>query len=289
MVRADPRRGRARCPQLQLERGPTRRAALADLVLRRPAATPAAARDASEAARPEARNTAKSAGRIGAEASIARSVEAGRTAPMTWTWRIRTRGAGAVSATVPDRARRARGRARAAVRGGRRARDTAQRRPPATAARQRSVVVGPAPGRHGRRLRRASSPLSRSRSRATAPRSSAHPIPSGRPSTCTGPSTTRSTTTRPPRSAAAAHRPNRRTGGASSSRHSSLPDCVRAGRPRSERPRARHSPGGRTRPESQSHEQRASRRVDAAGGRGARRVLLPRDPARDPSRRPARV
>ena len=49
MVRADPRRGRARRPQLELERGAARRAAVAELVHRRPAATTPAARDAPEA------------------------------------------------------------------------------------------------------------------------------------------------------------------------------------------------------------------------------------------------
>ena len=58
MVRTGPGRGGARRPQLAVERGAARRASIAELVHRRPAATAPAARNASEATRAEARDCA---------------------------------------------------------------------------------------------------------------------------------------------------------------------------------------------------------------------------------------
>ena len=66
MVRTDPRRGSTRRVQLALDRGPTRRVAIAHLVHRHPVAQTPAARDTPDAARAEARTTAQRCGRTGA-------------------------------------------------------------------------------------------------------------------------------------------------------------------------------------------------------------------------------
>ena len=66
MVRTGLRRGRARRPELTLDRGAARRAPLAELVHRRPAAKTAAALNAPEAAWSEARSTPERPWQIGA-------------------------------------------------------------------------------------------------------------------------------------------------------------------------------------------------------------------------------
>jgi len=65
MVRTDPRRGSTRRVQLALDRGPTRRVAIAHLVHRHPVAQTPAARDTPDAARASARTTAQRCGRTG--------------------------------------------------------------------------------------------------------------------------------------------------------------------------------------------------------------------------------
>ena len=106
MVRTDPRRGRARRPQLELESRTARRAPLPHRVHRRPPTTPPPPRDAPETPRAETRRTTGRNESVNATAASPLRPDRGRERPATLHRRASSGRTGSLSRPYCDRAHR---------------------------------------------------------------------------------------------------------------------------------------------------------------------------------------